>query len=231
MVYALANIFHGLCRAICARQWAGMVCKSLPVRAPAKHRIRGTEVKRTLINFVAFQAGWFSCVLSAAYGSPWMGLIVICVIVLSHVGTSEDPVHETQLVALAMTLGLIFDSILVSSGLVRYPGGMIFAGIAPYWILAMWALFSTTLSLSMGWLKNKPLLASFMGAVFGPLSYLAGQRMGAIELLNFNSAMIALAVIWALAMPILTRAASRSDGVSKFLPFVPLQQLHGGDKR
>ena len=83
----------------------------------------------------------------------------------------------------------------------------------------------------MGWLKNSPLLASFMGAVFGPLSYLAGQRLGAIELLNFNSAMIALAVIWAIAMPILTHAASRPDGVSKFLPFIPLQQLPGGDKR
>ncbi len=188
-------------------------------------------MKRSLINFVAFQTGWFACVLSAAHGAPWVGFLVICVIVVSHVITAEDPTHEMRLVALAMMLGLTFDSILLNSGWVRYPGGMIFAGIAPYWILAMWALFSTTLSLSMSWLKNKPLLASFMGAVFGPLSYLAGQRMGAIELLNFNSAMIALAVIWALAMPILTRAASRPDGVSKFLPFVPLQQLHGGDKR
>jgi hypothetical protein len=107
---------------------------------------------------------------------------------------------------------------------------MVFSGIAPYWILAMWALFSTTLNLSMGWLKSSRLLASFMGAVFGPLSYLAGRRLGAIELVNFSSSMIALAVIWAVVMPILMYAASRFDGASKFMPVVPLQELPGGDK-
>lgn len=188
-------------------------------------------MKRTLINFVAFQAGWFSCVLSAAYGSPWMGLIAVCVIVMSHLVSADDRVHEVQLVALAVFLGLIFDSLLVSSGWVRYPSGMVFSGIAPYWILAMWALFATTLNLSMGWLKNNRLLASFMGAVFGPLSYLAGQRLGAIELVNFSSSMIALTVIWAVVMPILTSAASRIDDVNKPLPVVPLKALPGGDKR
>lgn len=188
-------------------------------------------MKRTLINFVAFQAGWFSCVLSAAYGSPWMGLIVVCVIVVSHLMTADDRVHEVQLVALAVLLGLIFDSLLVSSGWVRYPSGMVISGIAPYWILAMWALFATTLNLSMGWLKNNRLLASFMGAVFGPLSYLAGQRLGAIELVNFSSSMIALTVIWAVVMPILTSAASRIDDVNKPLPVVPLKALPGGNKR
>ena len=188
-------------------------------------------MKRTLINFVAFQAGWISCVLSAAYGSPWMGLIVVCVIVVSHLMTADDRVHEVQLVALAVLLGLIFDSLLVSSGWVRYPSGMVISGIAPYWILAMWALFATTLNLSMGWLKNNRLLASFMGAVFGPLSYLAGQRLGAIELVNFSSSMIALTVIWAVVMPILTSAASRIDDVNKPLPVVPLKALPGGNKR
>ena len=188
-------------------------------------------MKRTLINFIAFQAGWFSCVLSAAYGSPWMGLVVVCVIVVSHLMSADEPVHEMQLVALAVALGLIFDSLLVSSGWVRYPSGMVLPGIAPYWILAMWALFSITLNLSMGWLKSNRLLASFMGAVFGPLSYLAGQRLGAIELVNFSASMIALAVIWAVVMPILTSAASRFDDVSKLLPVVPLHELSGGDNR
>ena len=187
-------------------------------------------MNRTLINFVVFQAGWFSCVLSAAYGYPWVGLAVVGVIVMSHLVSADNRAHEVQLVALAVVLGLVFDSLLVSSGWVRYPSGMVLQGFAPYWILAMWALFATTLNLSMGWLKSSLLLASFMGAVFGPLSYMAGQRLGAIELVSFNSSMIALAVIWAAAMPILMYAASRFDGVNKLIPVVPLQEIPGGDK-
>ena len=187
-------------------------------------------MKRTLINFIIFQVGWFSCVMSAAYGSPWIGLVIVCGIVFAHLMSAQHPSHEIQLLALAVVLGLIFDSLLVSSGWLRYPSGMVVPGIAPYWILAMWALFSTTLNLSMGWLKSSLLLASVMGAVFGPLSYLAGQRLGAIELVNFGSSMIALAVIWAVVMPILIYAASRFDGGVKLMTVVPLQEIPGGDK-
>jgi hypothetical protein len=184
-------------------------------------------MSRTLINFAAFQAGWFSCVLSAANGLPWLGLLVVCLIVALHLRTADHPSHELQLLALCMVMGLVFDSLLVGSGWVRYPSGMLFSGIAPYWILAMWALFSTTLNHSMGWLKNSLVLAFVMGAVFGPLSYLAGQRLGAIELVDFWSSMVALAIIWAVVMPVLVYAAGHFDGKRKLAPMIPIQKLPG----
>ena len=183
-------------------------------------------MSRTLINFFAFQAGWFSCVLGAANGLPWLGVLVVCLIVALHIRSADRPAHEIQLLVLSVILGLVFDSLLVSSGWVRYPSGMMVPGIAPYWILAMWALFSTTLNLSMAWLKNSLVLATVMGAVFGPLSYLAGQRLGAIELVDSRSSMIMLAIIWALVMPILVFAASRVVGASKPIQLVPLQKLN-----
>ena len=94
----------------------------------------------------------------------------------------------------------------------------------------MWALFSTTLNVSMAWLKNRLVLASVMGAVFGPLSYLAGQRLGAIELLDTRSAIVALAMIWALVMPVLTYAAARLDTVDELIRVVPLQKLSGREQ-
>jgi hypothetical protein len=182
-----------------------------------------------LVNFIVFQIGWFTCVLSAANGYPWAGLMVVSLIVALHLRSAEHRAHEIQLLALAVVLGLVFDSLLVSSGWVRYPIGMFMPGIAPYWILAMWALFSITLNLSMGWLKNSLVLASVMGAIFGPLSYLAGARLGAIVLVDAVSSMILLAIIWALVMPILIFAASRFDGERNAAQLVPLQKLNGSD--
>ena len=182
-------------------------------------------MNRTLVNFIAFQLGWFSCVLSAAKGLPWLGLIVVCLVVALHIRSSDKPRHEWQLLTLAVMSGLVFDSLLVSGGLVRYPSGMLFSNMAPYWILAMWALFATTLNVSMAWLKNSLVLASVMGAVFGPLSYLAGQRLGAIELVDFRSSMVALAVIWAVVMPVLTYTAGHFDGKRTPAPMIPVQKL------
>lgn len=182
-------------------------------------------MNRTLINFAAFQAGWFSCVLSAANGQPWLGLLTVCLVVVLHFRIADQPSLELRLLALCVAIGLVFDSLLVSSGWVRYPSGMVFSGLAPYWILAMWALFSTTINYSMGWLKRSLILASVMGAVFGPLSYLAGERLGAIDLVDLRSSMAALAVIWGIVMPFLVHAAARLEGGRKYASVVPLQKL------
>lgn len=183
---------------------------------------------RTLVNFVAFQAGWFACVIGAANGFPRAGLVVVGLVICLHLVMAARPGQELRLIFLALVMGLVFDSLLVNSGWLKYAGGTMFPGIAPYWILAMWALFATTLNVSMGWLKNKPALALLMGAVFGPLSYMAGQRLGALEFIDFNAAILALAFIWALAMPVLMLAAGRFDGVRKLQPPLPIQGLSRG---
>ena len=170
-------------------------------------------MNRALPNFIAFQIGWFSCVLGAAYGMPWLAFVVLP-IVLWNMQKSRSVSAEMLLVLLAVLLGGLLDSFLVRSGWLRYPSGMFIEGVAPYWILAMWALFATTLNASMNWLKKNLLLAAVMGAVFGPLSYLAGEEFGAIEFINFNASIFVLAVAWAFALPLLLAAAIRLDDSS-----------------
>ena len=48
--------------------------------------------------------------------------------------------------------------------------------IAPFWMLALWIAFATTLNHSMRWLMHRPVVAAIGGAVFGPLAYLAGRN-------------------------------------------------------
>jgi hypothetical protein len=67
----------------------------------------------------------------------------------------------------------------------------------------MWALFATTINVSMAWLKNRWLLASSMGAIFGPLAFIAGERLGAVQFIDRPLALLTLAVGWACLMPML----------------------------
>lgn len=167
------------------------------------------------LNFIAFQVGWFSCVLGAANGLPWAGPAVVLAVVAIHLWRVQRPAPELKLVLAAMGMGVILDSALLATGWVAYPSGLWLAGLAPYWIIAMWGLFATTLNVSMRWLHGRPLLAGVLGAVGGPLSYLAGERLGGIELVSTVPALAALALGWGVAMPLLARWSVRLDGVAE----------------
>ena len=97
-------------------------------------------------------------------------------------------------------------------GWVAYPSGYFNASLAPYWIVTMWMLFATTLNSSMRWLKGRRLLAAVLGAVAGPLSYLAGQRLGGMEFVEPRAALAFLAVGWAAVMPLVVTLAERLAG-------------------
>lgn len=171
------------------------------------------------LNFVAFQLGWFACVLGAANGRPWLGPVVVLGVVALHLARARRPLPELRLVVYAMAIGLVVDSLLLATGWLQYPSGLWLPGLAPYWIIAMWGLFATTLNISMGWLRGRPALAAVLGAVGGPLSYLAGEKLHGIELTAQLPALAALAVAWGIAMPLLAWLATRNDGVSlRYLP-------------
>lgn len=169
---------------------------------------------KTVINFIAFQVGWFACVLGAANGMPWIGLAVCLPIFVLHLSIAERPGAEINLIAIAVAIGLLLDSFLVLTGWLGYQNGILLAGMAPYWILLMWALFASTLNVSMRWLRGKYAMAAIFGAVGGPLSYLAGARLGAVEFIQAQPALITLALGWAITMPVLMRLAQHFDGIS-----------------
>ena len=103
---------------------------------------------------------------------------------------------------------------LVSSGWVAYTSGLFNDSLAPYWIITMWMLFATTLNVSLRWLRGREALAVVFGLVGGPLTYLAGQKLGGITLVNETAALVALAIGWAVIMPILLRLSAIFDGMA-----------------
>jgi hypothetical protein len=168
-----------------------------------------------LFNFVAFQVGWFACVLGAANQAPWIGPAVVIAIVAIHLRQATRPDLEAGLLVACGIIGLYFDSLLVTSGWVMYPSGMFVSSFAPYWIVSMWVLFGTTLNRSLVWLKGRHGLAFTLGAVAGPLSYLAGAKLGGIEFVERAGALAFLAIGWGAIMPILLTLADKLNGFAK----------------
>ena len=165
-----------------------------------------------LVNILGFKLGWASSVVGAAQQMPWLGPAVLVAVLALHLRQAERPDLELGLVFACGVIGVFFDSILAATGWVSYPSGQFDPNFAPYWIVAMWMLFATTLNRSMSWLKGRLPLAAAMGAIAGPLSYYAGSRLGGIEFVWPLAATIVLAIGWALIMPVVVLLAERLNG-------------------
>jgi hypothetical protein len=162
-----------------------------------------------LVNFIGFQIGWFACVLGAANDKELLGMIIALGIVIYHVVAQVDSINELKLVLVAVVIGLFWETWVLSSSILLYPSHPEASFWAPYWLIMMWALFATTINLSMGWLKGRWLLAMLMGAIFGPLAFVAGEKLGAVVFLDSTLSMITLAIGWGLLMPLLLWLAER----------------------
>ena len=167
------------------------------------------------LNVILFQVGWFACVLGAANGLPWAGALAAAAIVGWHLARSNQPRHEGVLVAAAVIAGAAFETVLVQTGWVRFDSGVLLEGTAPYWMVALWAVFATTLNVSLRSLRGRPWIAALLGAVGGPAAYVAGARLGALEFVAVGSALAAIGVGWALLAPALLSAARRLDGYAQ----------------
>ena len=172
----------------------------------------------SLVNLCLYELGWFACVLGGANDRALAGTLVVGAVIGLHLALAQRSLPEALLIAVAAVIGLLWDSGLVALGLISYPTGNFAPGLAPYWIVAMWALFATSLNLSMAWLKDRAWLAALFGAVGGPLAYLAGERLGGLQMPDPVLALGAQALGWAVLLPMLTRLATRLNGFGPASP-------------
>ncbi len=169
-------------------------------------------MKHVIVNLVVFKATWTAIVISAAAGSPLIGVIAVAIAVGIHLWLSDNADAEIRLLLVAVALGFAWESLLVFSGLLEYSSGNWMPGVAPYWIVAMWVLFATTLNVGMRWLRRNAMTASIAGAVGGPMAFFAGASLGAVELVSPAISLVCIGIGWAVLLPLLVQIARRLDG-------------------
>jgi hypothetical protein len=168
-------------------------------------------MQHVLVNLVVFKVAWTAVVISAAAGAPVIGVIAVAIAVGIHLWSNENPHNEIRLLLVAATMGLAWESALVLAGLLEYSSGTWVPGLAPYWIVAMWILFATTLNVGMRWLRRSTAIAALAGAIGGPLAFFAGASIGAVELVPPVIALISIGIGWAVMLPLLVKLAIRLD--------------------
>lgn len=81
---------------------------------------------------------------------------------------------------LGWTAGAIVDSVLGYLGILLFRDSLIASWLCPPWLIALWLIFATTFQSSLSWLAGRYWIAAVSGGIFGPVSYYAGQALGAL---------------------------------------------------
>lgn len=176
-----------------------------------------TEPTRAWViaNIVLMQAGWFACVLGAARGWPWLGTAVTAGVIGFHLWRAPRAADEARLLAAVLAFGAVFDAALLATGTITLVNGQWVPWFTAHWMLALWALFASSLNVSLRWLKRRWVVGAMLGAVAGPMSFAGGSRLGAATLNDPTWALGLLAVGWAVAIPALMWLSDRFDGVGE----------------
>lgn len=172
---------------------------------------------KSIVTLVAFKLCWLSVVFGAVWSMQWLGLVAVSAFTAYEVLIRERKWLLVPAVVVGV-LGYAVDNAYVLAGLMKFsdPG----VAYAPYWMALLWVNFALIVEHGLAWLSNRPVLAAGLGAIGGPLAYLSGVKLGLIELTAPSAVvMSAIALTWAVAMPLLLYFLGPNRGAEKTSSF------------
>lgn len=141
-----------------------------------------------LINLIVFNLLWLGLVY---WGNNFV--LVALIALALHIRYHCKGKRELLLISIVTSIGILVDSLLT------YLQIFIFSHqyFIPFWLMVLWACFAATLLHSLHFLSPSKLLQAVMGLIFGPLSYIAGEKLGAVQFgYSQTVTFLVLAIIW-----------------------------------
>ncbi len=157
-----------------------------------------SQTYRNILNFVMFELGWLACVMLS---QAWALAIVAVFLMLHFVLVSQYKMDELKFIVIGTLAGSVLDGLWLRTGILADTSGA--AVITPPWLVALWAIFMTSLNHSLKWLGRNRLLMFLIVPIAGPFAYWSASALGAVTLPNLLPSLLALAVGWLVLFPAL----------------------------
>lgn len=146
-----------------------------------------------IVNFIGFNLVWFGLVY---WGDTFIP--IAAAFFGGHIYYAwKSGSSEIKLIFTVAAIGIVVDSILQTTGVFIFPEN----SYLPFWLVALWLCFATTLSHSLKYLSKSRGLQGVVGMLFAPMSYLVGHKLNAV---NFGMTVFEtyalLSIIWGILM-------------------------------
>lgn len=163
-------------------------------------RLRGLLWKllgnHRLAAFFIFDFVWLAAVLGR---ESWLWLTFLLIFLMFAATPKILWRQRWQLMGLVV-LGCLLELATVTFGVIRFTG----TDWIPLWLILLWVGFSGMALVVFDYLRKRFVIAAVLGAIFGPITYFAGERLGAAELqVNFLPALVVYSLFWSVMMVII----------------------------
>jgi len=156
------------------------------------------------INQGLFQISWPACVIGAAYGRLWPGVLVVGLMLVWQLQQTRRHRLDLPMLMICLSLGIALDTVWVQTGLLAYASPWPWSGVAPLWIVLLWVALALVINHSMAVFKSHLIWLALFSGIGSPMSYFAGARFGAVEwLAPAWQVVLAVGLSWAVLMPAL----------------------------
>jgi len=171
--------------------------------------------RRQVAELAGFQIVWLGCALGAAYGSSAPGIIAAGMFVSAQLWLQGSRRAVIGPALASGVAGLVAETAANAAGLLSYSAHWPYDGLAPAWMVALWLAFGSTIPTTAALLGKRPIIkAAVLGALFGPLAYAAGARLGALQMTEpVWIPAAAIACTWALVFPALVAFAQSAGRI------------------
>ena len=160
-------------------------------------------------NFAWFQGIWWLVILFQNNA-----VIPVLALIGGWILISPKRTEDIKLMSAVFLLGTVVDAVLTVCGLFIFNQTEVLVSFwpIPIWLTLLWAAFAGTVYHSLTAFKGRMVIAAIAGAVFAPLSYIAGAKFGAVELgTSVLRAYIFIALVWSAIFPLCFYLSNRFE--------------------
>ncbi|MCB1683651.1 MAG: DUF2878 domain-containing protein [Pseudomonadales bacterium] len=123
-----------------------------------------------IVNLVLFNLTWFACVL----GGSLIGLVGVAALLCFSI-TQGTWRADGALAVFLIVVGWSLDSVWVAFGVLDFD-----SRFAPLWIGLLWVAVGFSINHSLAFFRDQPVLGALITGLCAPLSYLGGEKLGAV---------------------------------------------------
>lgn len=157
------------------------------------------EIVLKVTNFIWFQAIWWLLILHQN-SAVW----IVCLLVAGWLWFSPKRAADFKLMLILFFMGTAIDSVLTHTGFFIFEDRTTLVAFwpIPIWLSLLWCAFAGTVYHSMTAFQGRLAVSALAGAIFAPLSYIAGANLGAVELgKSVLFTYLIVGIVWSIVFP------------------------------
>jgi len=154
--------------------------------------------RNIFFDFILFQIGWFSCVLSSLSPLPLLLPFIGSIPVLIRSIYTQGIFMLLPFMLTCLLMGFIGDACMVYFGFIQFSDYPALMGV-PYWMLLLWFNFGLMLRPVFEWFLTARLRCLLGFSIGGALAYYSGHKLGVLHFKMGWYSAIAVGIEWGLA--------------------------------